>query len=38
MSLIQRLRSYRPADEWGDPVHHVMMKRPMKLSGHEDWR
>ena len=22
--LVNRLRSYRPADEWGDPVHHVI--------------
>lgn len=25
MELVGRLESYRPTNEWGDPIHHVII-------------
>lgn len=25
MELVRRLEAYRPTNEWGDPVHHVII-------------
>lgn len=47
MELVRRLEAYRPTNEWGDPVHHVIIDeaaaciremvewRPIETAPHE---